>query len=111
MSTITGYKQDQQGHWIAKDTEAKLIYAMDWNQWVTGSDKLASASYAITARANDPDPIIKHTQGFNNTTNVSYVELSGGQTGKIYTITCSITTEQGLEDRRSFRIKIENRSA
>ena len=111
MPTITGYKQDQQGHWIYKDTEAQLTYALDWSQWVTGSDRLASASYTITARANDPDPLLKITQGFNNTTNVSYVTLAGGQTGKIYTVTCAITTDGGLSDRRSFRVRIENRSA
>lgn len=111
MITQTGYLKDTQGSWIAKDPQAQLIYSMDWTEWLVAGDTLSSATYALQVRANDPAPLIKESQGYNAGTNLSYVELSGGQVGKVYTVTASITTSNGLEDRRSFRVKVENRSA
>lgn len=110
MTTITGYRQDQQGTWIPKDTEARLTYSMDWSQWLAAGQTITSVSYAHNSRANDADPIVIHTDGVQGG-DITFVELSGGTTGKIYTITASITCDDGSQDRRSFRVKIENRSA
>jgi hypothetical protein len=112
MSTITrsGYEKDNIGSWIAKDPSSQLTYSMDWSQWLPEGDTLASASYSLQVRANDPAPLVKVSQGTQSGT-ISYVELSGGQVGKLYTVTATITTVDGLTDRRSFRLKVENRSA
>ena len=112
MTTITrtGYEKDNIGSWILKDPSSQLTYSMDWTDWLPTGDTLASAAYTLQVRANDPAPLVKVSQGTQSGT-VSYVELSGGQVGKIYTVTAAITTVDGLTDRRSFRIRVENRSA
>jgi hypothetical protein len=112
MSTIekTGYKLDQAGIWITKDPQAKLVYAFDWSEWLPEGDTVSTVSYSLQVRANDPAPLVRESQGVQSGTR-TYVELSGGQVGKVYTVTADITTEDGSRDRRNFRVKVENRSA
>lgn len=112
MSTITrtGFEQDTQGIWISKDPEAQLVYSFDWTEWLPTGDSVSTVSYTVQARANDPAPVVRESQGVQSGT-ITYVELSGGQVGKVYTITAEVTTTDGLIDRRNFRVKIENRSA
>ena len=109
MTTITGYKQDTLGTWIAKDPEAKLVYSMDWSEWLAVGQTVVAVDYTHNSRANDADPIIIHSEGVQSGT-VTYCELSGGSVNKIYTITAAITTDDGSTDRRHFRVKVENRS-
>lgn len=106
----SGFTQTIQGLTIEKDTEARLIYTFDWVDWLPTGDTISSSSYAITARANDPDPLAIHTQGNSDGTK-TYVELKEGQEGKTYTVTCTINTTNGLIDRRNFRVKVLARSA
>lgn len=105
----TGFVQTIQGLTIVKDTEAVLFYTFDWVDWLPTGDGLATVSYSISARANDPDPLEIESQGITGTQ--TYVELSNGQEGKVYTVTCAITTTEGLIDRRNFRVKVQARSA
>jgi hypothetical protein len=105
----TGFEQTIQGLTIKKDTEAQLIYTFDWSEWLPTGDSLADSEYTITARANDPDPLEIESEGIDG--DKTYVELSNGQEGKVYTVTCKITTTNGLIDRRNFRVKVEARSA
>lgn len=105
----SGFTQTIQGLTINKDTEARLIYTFEWNQWLPQGDSLATTEYTITARANDPDPLAIHSQGLQGTK--TYVELKEGQEGKTYIVTCKITTTNGLIDRRNFRVKVLARSA
>ena len=109
MIMATGFEQTIQGLTIQKDTEAQLFYTFDWVDWLPSGDSLDTAEYTITARANDPDPLLKVTEGIQGTQ--TYVELSDGQEGKTYTVTCKITTTEGLIDRRHFRVKVLARSA
>ena len=108
MST-TGYFQTIQGLTIEKDTEAVLTYTFDWVDWLPTGDALSSVDYTITARANDPDPLVKVSQGIQGTK--TYVQLSDGQETKTYVVTAAITTVDGLVDRRYFRVKVLARSA
>ena len=105
----SGFEQTLQGLTIQKDTEAQLVYTFEWSDWLPTGDSLASSTYTITARANDPDPLAIHTQGRSGTK--TFVELKEGQEGKIYTVTCAIVTANGLRDRRNFRVKVQARSA
>lgn len=109
-TTRTGYEQDNIGSWIRKDPSASLIYSMDWSEWLPEGDALTQVEYTLQVRANDPQPLIKGDNGVQSGT-ITFCELSGGQVGKIYTITANITTDSGLIDSRSFRVKVENRSA
>lgn len=108
MSTITGYKKDTVGAYIDKDPGAKLVYSMDWSEWLPQGDTLASASYTVSTITGDATPIVKHSQGVEGGT-VSYVELSGGTAKEIYTVTATITTAEGNTDKRRFRLKVNDR--
>jgi hypothetical protein len=111
--TISGYQQDNQGAWISKDPTAQLVYSLDWSAWLNISDAIQSIDVNLQARANDPQPLVLVNSGIstNSSGKVTFTELSGGQVGKVYTITTKVTTQNGLIDSRSFRVKIENRSA
>jgi len=104
-----GFEQINQTLWITKDPSAVLPYTFDWSQWLPTGDSLATAQYTITARVNDPDPLVKVTEGIDG--NKTFVELEAGQSGKSYIVTVKITTDNGLEDSRFFRVKVEPRSA
>lgn len=108
--TRTGYEKDNQGSWIAKDTQAELIYSMDWSEWLLGTDTISSVTYSLQVRANDPAPLVKLDSGIL-TGNTTWVQVRGGQAGKIYTVTAYVITAAGAKDRRNFRIKVEDRSA
>ena len=109
MSTITGYKRDTVGSWIAKDPQAQLVYSMEWNQWLATGQSLAGVTYTVSTISGDSAPLTKVSSGISGTQ--TYCELSGGTAGELYTVTASITTDDGSLDRRSFRVKVDNRSA
>lgn len=109
MAITQGFVQTIQGLQISKDPEAQLTYTLDWVNWLETGDSLSTATWTIVARANDPTPLVKVTDGIQGTK--TYIELNNGQAGKSYTVYCKITTTDGLEDRRFFKVKVENRSA
>ena len=111
MSTITGYRQDQQGTWIPKDPEAKLVYSMDWSEWLSTGQTLATVTYTENSRVNDTAPLVIESSGITDAGTKTYAEISGGAVGKVYTVTAEITCDDGSQDRRAFKIKIENRMA
>lgn len=106
---MSGFEIINQTLWIDKDPEAQLFYTFDWSEWLAGGDSISTADYTVTARVNDPDPLAKVSQGIQGAK--TYVELKDGQVGKSYVVSVKVTTANGLIDRRSFRVKIENRSA
>jgi hypothetical protein len=110
MSTITGYKQDQEGAWIAKDRLATLVYSMDWSEWLATGQTVTAVTYSITAPTYNPTPLTISTSGIRTGDKITYVKLAAGTAGKVYTVTASITTDDGAVDRRYFRVKVENRS-
>ena len=105
----TGFVQTTQGLQIDKDTEARLTYTFDWVDWLPTGDTLSTVDYTIAARVNDPDPLVRVSQGIQG--NKTYVQLRDGQEGKTYVVTAAITTTDGLIDRRYFRVKVLARSA
>ena len=104
---MAGFEIINQSLWIDKDPEAQLFYTFDWSDWLAAGDGISTAEYTVTARANDPDPLVKVSQGIQGSK--TYVELKDGQLGKSYLVSVKVTTNNGLVDRRSFRVKIENR--
>lgn len=109
MAITQGFVQTIQGLQITKDPEAQLVYTLDWADWLETGDTLSTATWTVQARANDPDPLLKVSDGVQGTK--TYIELDEGQVGKTYTVFCKIATTNGLEDRRFFKVKVENRSA
>ena len=110
MTTITGYKQDTQGTYIVKDRLATLTYSMDWSEWLPTGASVASVSYSLTNPTYNPTPMTISTSGVSGGA-VTFVVLAAGTAGKIYTVTAQITLDNSQIDRRSFRVKVENRSA
>ena len=106
----TGFEQTIQGLQILKDTEAQLSYIFDWTDWL-GTDTISTVDYSVTARVNDPDPLVEVSSGITGANKKTFIELNNGQNGKTYTVTCKIITANGLIDRRSFRVKVTDRSA
>lgn len=106
-----GFEQTANALWISKDSEAQLIYTFDWSNWLEDSDTIATEVYSVTARSNDPDPITIEDEGITGSNTKTYVELANGVDGKSYTITCKITTANGLIDRRTFKVQVKTRSA
>ena len=109
MAITQGFIQTIQGLQISKDPEAKLTYTLDWVDWLPEGDSLSTATWEIVTRANDPDPLLKVSDGIQGTK--TYIVLDEGQVGKHYTVYCKIITADGLEDRRFFKVKVENRTA
>jgi hypothetical protein len=107
----TGFNQTNTGLVIDKDTEAQLIYTFDWSDWLEASDTIATSTYTVVARRNDPAPIEIESQGIGSASKKTYVELSGGAANKLYIVTADVTTSNGLRDRRNFRVNVVDRSA
>lgn len=103
----TGFEATSYGLNIAKDPEAKLTYTLDWGTWLETGDSCASQVTTVSARSNDPDPVVVEGSGLVG--NKSYARLSGGVAGKQYEITQQVTTADGLIDRRTYRVYVENR--
>lgn len=105
----TGFYQTIQGLSIEKDPEANLTYTLDWANWLPAGDSVSTATWTISTRANDPDPLVNVSNGIQGTK--TYIRLRDGQDGKTYTVTAQVTTADGLIDRRFFRVKVLARSA
>lgn len=106
----TGFQVSDQQLWIAKDPQAQLSYVFDWSEWLVSGDTIDSVDYTVNARINDPNPLVKVSEGISNDVK-TFVELSDGQATKSYTVSVKVTTANGLIDRRSFKVRVENRSA
>ena len=108
MATLTGYKRDNAGIYIDKDPEAELDYTLDWSEYLPEGVALSTASWSIDSISGDSDPLVAGASTIvgEQTT----VVISGGTVGNIYTVRCTITTDNGNTDRRSFRISVKNRT-
>ena len=105
---MSGFEYINKQLTIEKDTDAELLYALDWTEWLAG-DAIVSVDHVIQARINDPKPLLQVSDGISE--NKTYIILSSGQVSKSYTVTAKITTASGYIDRRSFKVIVENRSA
>ncbi len=107
----SGFITTSQGVEIDKDTNAQLTYTLDWSNWLDGSDTINTATFEVAARRNDPTPITVESSGIESGNQKTYVELAGGQEDKTYIVHCEVVTDNGLTDRRHFRVKVVDRSA
>ena len=110
MTTTTGFQIINELLTIDKDPVAVLTYTFDWSQWLTTDDTIVNAAYALQVRSNDPVPIVNESSGVVAGTQ-TYIKLSGGNKERTYTVSCTVTTSNGLIDRRNFRVRVKNRSA
>jgi hypothetical protein len=108
MTTQTGFKQDQTGSYIAKDPGATLIYSIDWGPWMANSGAtISNSTFAVSTVPYTAANVTKVSNGISG--NITFVELSGGVAGNIYTVTNTVTSNTGSIDVRRFRLKVEPR--
>jgi len=105
--TSTGFQRDVQGYWIEKDPEARLVYTLDWSEWLLTNDEINTVSYTVTP--NDQVTDLKILEQGTQIGYLTYVELEAGIVNTTYTVTASVTTNNGSRDARRFRIKVKNR--
>lgn len=107
MTTQTGFKQDVQGSYIEKDPGSTLIYSLDWTDWLETGDSIANSVMVVNTIVGASNVTVV-SSGIQNA-NVTYAELSGGSAGNTYTVTNTVTTDNGLVDVRRFKLKVVNR--
>jgi hypothetical protein len=110
MTQLTGFKTDRIGSYIEHDPDATLDYTMDWSDWLSSGDPLDTVIWRVSTITGDPAPMTLGSNTTNTITGVSTVLVSGGSAGNVYTLTCRITTDNGLIDERFFRLFAKNRT-
>jgi len=107
----SGFEQTNTGLAVTKDTEAQLIYTLDWTNWLETGDTVNTVNWTVAARRNDPTPLVNQGACVDGTAKKTYIEISGGQADKVYIVTAKVTTTNGLIDRRNFRVECVDRAA
>jgi hypothetical protein len=107
MATLTGFKSDNVGTYIEKDTYSILDYTLDFTNWMPTTDTISTASVVVQTISGDATPLT-----LTSTASTSYLVtavLSGGTVGKIYNVKYRIITNNNKRDARSIRIKVIER--
>ena len=110
MTQLTGFRTDRIGSFIEKDPDATLDYTMDWSDWLSSGDPLDQVVWTVSTITGDPRPMTLGSNTTNTNTGVSTVLVSNGSAGNVYTLTCRVTTDNGLIDERFFRLFVKNRT-
>ena len=109
MTTLTGYEQDREGIFIRKSPADVLDYSIDWTDWLPSQDNIATTNFTISTVTGDASPLTLDSTSAGEQISTAYI--SGGTLGKLYTVTCTITTSaNNLTVARQFRILVEERS-
>ena len=114
--TQTGIKRDVQGVYIVKDPGAQIVYTVDWSTWLSTGDFLSNSVFTVESVTANEDTdtsnianLTINSTGITNTNTYSYVEVSGGTAGHVYTIKNTIHTNNSITDVRRFRVKVDKR--
>tara|TARA_S200002703_G_scaffold118899_1_gene104612 strand:+ start:247 stop:591 length:345 start_codon:yes stop_codon:yes gene_type:complete len=114
MANLTGFKSDNKGLFITKDSDANVKYGLDWTDWLPTGDSLSSCTVTIETISGDASPLALPTDAATDVTitgAVTNIRLNGGTDGNIYNIKAKIVTSQGNTDARHFRIVVEDKQA
>lgn len=110
MSNITGFRADRLGAWIEHDPDSRLDYSLDWSEWLSSGDTLSTSAWTVSTISGDSAPLSVESVNTNTNTGITTAIISGGTAGNTYTVKCAIVTGAGLEDERTFRLIVKNRS-
>lgn len=105
MST-TGYKRDNTGLYIIKDSGSTLDYTIDWSDWLSTNEQVQSVTYTVPTGITTSTAIGSAATATTSTT--TRVTLTGGTNGTIYTIKASMESNQGRTVVRNFRVRVED---
>lgn len=109
MPSLTGFKQDNVGAYIEKDPYAVLDYTIDWTNWMPSGDTISGITVTAETISGDSSPLAVDSS--SNTDYLVTAYISAGTVGNIYNVEYKITTTNGLQDSRNFRIKVIERQA
>ncbi len=87
---------------VTKDANAVLDYTLDWSQWLTPGDDLATSTWTTTTGLGKDSDVL-------DADNTTTVWLSGGTPGQTYVATNRITTTGGRTEDRSITVFVTER--
>lgn len=91
-----------------KDPSERLDYEVDWGtHWLVGEDTISSSSWVLSTIEDDASPLTLDVDSFTDTTATAWI--SGGTSGRRYTVTNHVATNAGREGERSFPITVKER--
>ena len=114
MANLTGFKSDNKGLYITKDSQANVKYGMDWTDYLNTGDSLSSAVVTIETISGDSAPLALPTDASTDVTitgKIVSVRLNGGTDGNVYNVRVKIVTANGDTDARHFRVVVGDRQA
>jgi hypothetical protein len=88
---------------FTKDPDAQLDFSVDWSDWFTGEEEIASVTWTVETGLTNV------TTSYTGTT--ATIWLSGGKAGRSYKVSNRITTDSSpaRTDERTFTVSVENR--
>jgi hypothetical protein len=90
---------------VLKDPASSLDYSIDWGVRYLGEDALAESSWSVVPVEAGGLTIDGSDFDAGNAT----VNVSGGNSGKVYRLLNQIETNDGRQDSRSILVRIEVR--
>lgn len=108
MPDTSGFKRDVVGSYIEKDPVAQLTYTVSWVDWLEAGVALATSNFTTSTVADDPSGITVSSPVIVDG-NKATISLAGGSAGNTYTITNTVTTNNGQTDARRFRVDVKER--
>ena len=84
-----------------KDPDAKLTYGFDWSDWLALDETISASSWIV------PSGLSQSGTEMNATSTA--IVLSGGSVETSYIVTNRIVTASGLQEDRSFILKVIER--
>ncbi len=112
MANLTGFKSDNKGLYITKDSQANVVYGLDQTDWLPSGDGLSSAVVTIETISGDASPLALPTDASTDVTITGAlvnIRLNGGSAGNIYNVDVTIVTSNSDTDVRRFRIAITDK--
>ena len=109
MANLTGFKKDNKGIYIEKDSTSNITYGLDFTDYIQTGDAVASVVVTIESITGDATPLAFPTNHATDTAvaaNLVNIRLNAGTDGNVYNIGCKITTNNGDVDSRHFRIVV-----
>ena len=94
-----------------KDPDAIVDYSVDWGEnWLKGSDVIATSSWSISADDNIASPLLQIDSDAVDVTNkIATAWISGGKAGKTYLVTNRVNTTGGRRNDQSLFIKVQDK--
>ena len=114
MANLTGFKSDNEGLFIQKDSQANVVYGLDWTDWLPSGDGLSSAVVTIETISGDASPLALPTDASTDVTITGAlvnIRLNAGTDGNVYNVRVKVVTSDGNTDARHFRIVVGDKQA